>query len=96
MVAFYVWPALAVGLVVAMRASPPRRAWGIAVAVAVTVCSETHLAEWPWWGIVNGGIVVLLMAGIPSRPRRPVPMNTDVTDAAAVRDHPPALVGARP
>jgi hypothetical protein len=96
MVAFYVWPALAIGLVVAMRAAPRRRAWGITAAVAVTVCSEIHLAEWPWWGIVNGGIVVVLVAGIPSRLRRPVPMNTDVTDVAPVRDHPPALVGAGP
>ena len=41
-------------------------------------------------------LVVVLVAGIPSRLRRPVPMNTDVTDVAPVRDHPPALVGAGP
>jgi hypothetical protein len=96
MVAFYVWPVLAVGLVSVMRGRPGRWACGLAAAIVVTICSDTHLGEWAWWGVVNGGIIVLLLAGIPSRRRRPVPMNTTVTDVAPVRDHPPALVGARP
>jgi hypothetical protein len=96
MVAFYVWPVLAVGLVLAVRGSPRRWVCGIAAAVIVTVCSDFHFAEWAWWGIVNGGIVVLLVTGIPSRRRHSVPMNRDVTEAAAVRDNPPVLVGAGP
>jgi hypothetical protein len=96
MVAFYVWPVLAVALVVVMRRSPWRWAFAVGAALAVTVCSDLRLGEWAWWGSVNGGIVLLLGAGIPSRLRRPLPITTNVADAAPVRDHPPALVGARP
>lgn len=96
MVAFYVWPVVAVGLVVVMGRSRWRWVCGIATAVIVTVCSDFHFAEWVWWGIVNGGIVLLLVSGIPSRLRRSVPMTTSVTDVAPGRDHPPVLVGARP
>ncbi len=96
MVAFYVWPVLAVGLVMAVRGAPRRWVCGIAAALIVTVCSDFRFGEWAWWGIVNGGIVVLLVTGIPSRRRRSLPMNRDVTEAAAVRDNPPVLVGARP
>jgi hypothetical protein len=95
MVSFYVWPVLAVGLVVVMRGSPWRWAIGIAAAVGVTVCSDSHLGEWAWWGIVNGGIAVLLATGIPSRLRRPLPITTTVADVAPARDDPPVLVGAR-
>jgi hypothetical protein len=96
MVAFYVWPVLAVGLVVAMRGSRGRWVGGAAAAIAVTVCSDFRLSEWAWWGIVTGGLVVLLVTGIPSRPRRPVPITNNATEVAPVRDHPPVLVGARP
>jgi hypothetical protein len=95
MVSFYVWPVLAVGLVVVMRGSPWRWVIGIAAAVGVTVCSDSHLGEWAWWGIVNGGIAVLLATGIPSRLRRPLPITTTVADVAPARDDPPVLVGAR-
>ncbi len=95
MVSFYVWPVLAVGLVVVMRGSSWRWAIAIAAAVGVTVCADSHLGEWAWWGIVNGGIVGLLMTGIPSRRRRPLPIPTTVADAAPARDHPPVLVGSR-
>lgn len=95
MVSFYAWPVLAIGLVVVMRGSRWRWAIGIAAAVGVTVCSDFHLGEWAWWGIVTGGIVLTLAAGIPSRPRRPLPITTTVADVASARDDPPALVGAR-
>jgi hypothetical protein len=96
MVSFYVWPVLAIGLVAVMHGPPRRWAVGVVAAVAVTVCSDFRLGEWAWWGSVNGGIVLLLGAGIPSRLRRPLPITTTVADSAPVRDHPPALVGARP
>ncbi len=95
MVSFYVWPVLAVGLVVVMRGSWWRAVIGIVAAVGITVCADSHLGEWAWWGIVNGGIVGLLMIGIPSRRRRPLPIPTTVADAAPARNHPPVLVGAR-
>jgi hypothetical protein len=95
MVSFYVWPVLAVGLVVATRSSSWRWAIGIAAAVGVTVCSDSHLGEWAWWGIVNGGIVALLWAGYPSRPQHPLPISTSAADVVPAGDRPPVLVGAR-
>jgi len=94
MVSFYVWPVLAVGLVVVMRGSPWRWAVGLTAAVAVTVCSDFRLGEWAWWGSVTGGIVVVLVSGIPSRLRRPVPITPSAADVAPVLDHPPVLVGS--
>jgi hypothetical protein len=96
MVAFYVWPALAIALVVVLRATTWRWIVGVLIAVAVTVCSDFRLGEWAWWGSVSGGIVLVLGAGIPSRLRRPMPITTNVAETTPVRDHPPALVGARP
>ncbi len=96
MVAFYVWPVLAVGLVVVMRGSPWRCTTGVTAAVFVTICSQSHLGEWSWWGLVTGGIVIVLLAGIPSRPRRLVPITPSATGIVPVRDRPAALVGARP
>lgn len=95
MVSFYVWPVLAVGLVVVVRAATWRWVIGIAAAVVVTVCSDSRLGEWAWWGIVNGGIAVLLWTGNPSRLQRPLPISTSVADVAPVGDRPPVLVGAR-
>ena len=40
MVSFYVWPVLALGLVVVMRGFAWRWTIGIAAAVGVTLCSE--------------------------------------------------------
>jgi hypothetical protein len=96
MVSFYVWPVLAVGLVVAARRSRWQLACGVIAAVGITLCSDLHLGEWLWWGLVTGGIVGVLLSGIPSRRRGPVPITTSATEEAPVRDRLPALVGARP
>jgi hypothetical protein len=94
MVSFYVWPALAVGLIVVMRRSTWHWVIGVTAAVIVTVCSDSHLGEWAWWGIVNGGIAAVLWAGNPSRLHRPLPISTSAADVAPTADRPPALVGA--
>ena len=95
MVSFYVWPVLALGLVAVMRGSVWRWPLGASTAVLVTLCSDSHLGEWAWWGLVTGGIVIVLLAGIPSRPRRLVPIPPSETGMAPVRDRPTALAGAR-
>jgi hypothetical protein len=64
MTSYYVWPALAVGLVVAAR----RNVWsfGLALAVAIftTVAAQWQLSEYPWWAIQVAGVTVVLIAGV--------------------------------
>ena len=66
LVAYYIWPALAVGLVVAARAGRVRFAAAIAAAVGVTVVAQWHLGELPWWSIVTVGIVAVLALAVRS------------------------------
>jgi len=62
MTAYYVWPALAVGVLVGAR----RRAWRFALAVTAalftTVAAQWQLAMYPWWIIDIGGITTVLIA----------------------------------
>jgi hypothetical protein len=60
---FYVWPTLAIGLVVAAHAGRWRLILGGVMAVLTTVLSNWHLGELPWWALVTGGIVLVLLAG---------------------------------
>ncbi len=63
---YYVWPALAVGLVVAARCSRLRFAVSIAVAILTTVVAQWNLGWLPWWSIEMAGTAGLLI--ITSRP----------------------------
>ena len=63
---YYVWPALAVGLVVAARCSRLRFAASIAVAILTTVVAQWNLGWFPWWSIEVAGTAGLLI--ITSRP----------------------------
>jgi hypothetical protein len=63
---YYIWPALAVGLVVAARCSQLRFAVSIAVAILTTVVAQWRLGWLPWWSIDVAGVAVLL--AITSRP----------------------------
>jgi len=64
MVAFYIWPALAVGLVVAARAGRSRLAAAAVIAVGVSAIAQSHLGELPWWAVTNAGIVAVLILGV--------------------------------
>jgi hypothetical protein len=92
---FYVWPPLALALVVA-AARPSMRAFLFtgAVAAGVTVCSETRLGEWPWWVLVSGGIGLALlgsMSNLASRRRLSVPIHLNTAEAViAARETAPA------
>jgi hypothetical protein len=63
---YYVWPALAVGLVVAAGCSRLRFGLSIAVAILTTVVAQWNLAWLPWWSIQVAGVAALL--AITSRP----------------------------
>jgi len=60
MTPYYVWPALAVGVIVAARANLVRFAAGITIAVLATVVGQWQLSEFPWWSLQVVGITALL------------------------------------
>jgi hypothetical protein len=63
MVAFYIWPALAIGLVVAARAGRLRLGLGAATAIGITIVAQWRLGEFPWWVTMTVGLMVLLAVG---------------------------------
>ena len=63
---YYVWPTLAVSLVVAAKASHRRFAAAVLMAIMTTVVAQWHLSEWPWWSLDVAGIVGTLVASWPS------------------------------
>lgn len=67
MVAYYVWPALALGVVVGAMARTPRFVLAIAFAVLTTIIAQWQLAWLPWWLLVLGGLtIVLVVAAAPA------------------------------
>jgi hypothetical protein len=101
MVAFYVWPALALALVVAARAGRARLAAAAVLALGTTIISDQRWGELPWWAAVTTGILAVLLVGV-HRDRRAAPLDTAVGAAEDLRlpDQVPqsavALVGAAP
>jgi hypothetical protein len=95
---FYLWPAIALSLVVVMRASPRRRVLGVIVALSVTIVAEHHFAQWSvWWTAVTVGLVAVLSVAVPSRasrvrPQLPIPVNA--TDEGLSYEPSPVLAGA--
>jgi hypothetical protein len=70
MVPYYLWPGLAVALIVSAR-TWQRLIWASAFATAVTVGSQSGWrSPWGWWGCMIAGLALtLLCAGLPlSRP----------------------------
>ena len=59
---YYLWPAIAVGLVVAARCSNLRFAIAIVVAIFTTITAQWYYSWLPWWLLDVGGITVLLAA----------------------------------
>jgi hypothetical protein len=74
--AYYLWPALAVGLVVAARCS--RRRFGISIAIALltTIVAQWHFGWFPWWVVDVAGVTGLLVAA--SRPEPVAPLEPRV------------------
>ncbi|HTZ08949.1 MAG TPA: hypothetical protein VMB72_07745, partial [Acidimicrobiales bacterium] len=64
MVAFYVWPALALALVISAHRGGMRLVLAVLVAAGVTVCAQTRLGEWPWWLMVNGGLLATIAVAL--------------------------------
>ncbi len=82
---YYLWPALAVGLVVAARCSNRRFAIAVVAAIFTTVTAQWYYSWLPWWLLDVGGITVLLVAAAGPVP---VPAGTTVATPFADRSGP--------
>ncbi len=80
MTPYYVWPALAVGVIVAARANLVRFAAGATIAVLATIVGQWQLSEFTWWAVQVVGVTALLAVAV-----RP-----DPTPVAAESDRPAA------
>ena len=85
MYSYYVWPVLAVALVVAACGSRRRFAIAVTLAVLITVVGQWHMPWAEWWLIDIAGITGLLVAA-----SRPQPL------VAAVRPKTPSVRSKRP
>jgi hypothetical protein len=95
---YYVWPALALGVVVAAKASTPRFVLASAVGIFTTVVGQWHLAWLPWWLLVVGGMTIVLVAAASPRPvEAELPIETSrfrVWLAGFFEMRPPAIITA--
>jgi hypothetical protein len=94
MVGFYVWPALAVGLVAAARSGRIRLPAVAAVAVFTTVVTQWHLGWLPWWALVTAGLVGVLIGSAPVRRQAVMPDMVALSAISRGREPPAVLVGA--
>ena len=96
MTAYYVWPALAIGLIAAARGSRLRFGASIALAIAVTIIAQWRLELFQWWLIDVGGVTAVLVAAAwpvplepvdpqpkPGRVRRPVVTSSQARSGAS-------------
>jgi hypothetical protein len=96
MVAFYVWPVLAVALVVSSALGRWRRLLlAGACATFTTVATQWHLGWLAWWSMATAGILATLLVGTPSL-RRVLRRATAGITVEAGHEPVPALVGAHP
>jgi len=77
---YYVWPALAVGLVIASRASARRFGVAIGVVIATTIVAQWHLGVYTWWLLQVAGISGLLILAV-----RPEPVEQAIPATKPVR-----------
>ena len=82
---YYVWPALAVGLIVAALRSLPRFSLAAVSALATTVVSQWQIAWALWWCLDIAGITVLL--AVVAWPPPPVVSSAAVLGPADARPH---------
>ncbi len=74
MVAYYLWPALAVALIAATRTWPRLLATSVIVTAVTFGSQSSWRSPWGWWGsMVVGLALTLFFARVPprGRPQRP-------------------------
>jgi hypothetical protein len=94
MVDFYIWPALAIAMVVAARLGRGRLAAAVMVAMFTTVVAQWHLGWLAWWIVVTVGVGVVLAAGSHLGRRTTSDLPGDLSVAVRGREPPAVLVGA--
>ncbi len=94
MVDFYVWPALAVGLVAVAGLGRWRLGVAVVVAIFTSTAAQWHLGWLPWWSIVTAGIVVVMAVGAPAHRHSTAADAGDLSVASRGREPPVVLVGA--
>ncbi len=88
MTAYYVWPALAVGILIAARASTRRFVIALVAAVVALVVGIWQINPYVWWAVQMAAVTVILVAAAsPLPPEVPV---------APAKRRPPAGSKARP
>jgi hypothetical protein len=94
MVAYYIWPALAFGLVVAACAGRFRLAGASVVAIGASAIAQWRLGEFPWWVIMTVALLAVLALGT-RRARIPAPTEPGVLSVSTRGREPPrVLVGS--
>ena len=67
---YYVWPALAVGLVAAAAVDGNRLAAASGAAFFTTVTAQWRLGEFPWWLLEMVGMTAVLLCGVETTTQR--------------------------
>jgi len=68
MTAYYSWPALAVGLVIAARARTWRFAVALAAAATALVVGQWRIDDYVWWAVQVVAVTVVLAAAASPQP----------------------------
>jgi hypothetical protein len=96
MASYYLYPALAVGMLAASRSAPWRFALAIGGAVFITVSGQWHLGWVAWWILNLAGMVVVVAAGVHPEPAAaPAPVRVPVRVAAGSARPPRPKVDAK-
>jgi hypothetical protein len=92
MYSYYIWPALAVAMVVAARGSNRRFGIAVVLAIVLTVVTQWHMSWVLWWFIVVVGMTGVLVTA--SRPQALVALPRGQGRSAA-RPRAAAMAGGR-
>jgi hypothetical protein len=83
MVAYYLWPVLAVALVTASGSWPRLVATSLAAATLTLAAQLPGRGPWIWWASMVAGLgVILFLARVPPRPKAPGTWPGEVTGQA--------------
>ena len=77
---YYIWPALALFLVVASTHSLTRLIRAGVVAVTLTIATSVHFSGtwWIWWGLSVSGLVFVMLSSVPFMERRATRASRDI------------------